>query len=127
MKNNEDIYFTEEQLDRFLKMQTSKDNERFLKQYPDKTHINILEVVDRCEYTIPEEFAKIAWESILHKKNKHGFSIQSDCFLERDLDKFNTLNKKIDNMTDEELNTYVSDMPIVSEGYDVLKKRRGMF
>lgn len=100
---SEKIYFTKDQLERFLQEQSEKDRIKFNNMYPDKKHIDIFKIVDECIFKITDEVFDIYWENKKAKekeddrkngivRNKHEFSTPSTHqfhFTKEELEDFN--------------------------------------
>lgn len=60
---SEKIYFTKDQLERFLQEQSEKDRIKFNNMYPNKEHIDILKIVNERIFKITDEVFDIYWEN----------------------------------------------------------------
>ena len=124
---SEKIYFTKDQLERFLQEQSEKDRMKFNNMYSDKKHIDIIKIVDECIFKITDEIFEIYWNNKTEKEKndkikKKGFYSNPDIiFSEEQKNKF----KK--NLTDKEIEEYISNIKFENKGYYQLMKKRGIF
>ncbi len=131
----EKIYFTKDQLERFLQEQSEKDKIKFNNKYADKEHIDILKIVDECVFKITDEVFDIYWENkkakededrkngIVKNKNSKPFTAHNSGFTEGEIKEI----KGILNMSEEELDNYISDIKSTKTRHPKLNKRKVLF
>lgn len=133
----EKIYFTKDQLERFLQEQSEKDRIKFNNMYVDKEHIDILKIVDECTFKITDEVFDIYWENKKAKEEdeerKNGIarskgefrtpSIHDFIYTEGEIKEI----KGILNMSEEELDNYISDMKSTKTKHPKLNQRKVLF
>ena len=115
----EKIYFTKDQLERFLQEQSEKDRIKFNNMYVDKEHIDILKIVDECTFKITDEVFDIYWENKKAKEEdedrKNGIARSKNEFRPPSIHNFIYTEEEIKeikgilNMSEEELDNYISE------------------
>lgn len=131
----EKIYFTKDQLERFINYQNDRDKKIFNEMYgnKDKTKIDIIEIVETEIFNLSDEILDIYVDYLarldeMNDKRK-GIVRGNDEFStpyihEYTDDEEKWLNRK---MTEEELETYLADIEYESLSYEELMKKRGSF